>query len=429
MTDDRGASQGVPADCVVAILCPGSVEFAGGVGRCVSNLMDEMPRADPGLTYRFIDTRGSRHIAFSPIYFAAALSRLARLAAFGHIDVIHANVSARGSTLRKLHVALLARVLCIPFVLHLHDGRFDRFYRDLPGFARKAVRWMFQGANRVIVLGEHWERFVVDELGVGRRSVDIICNAVPRPSRRGPGPRQEAEPPHLVFLGRLWEAKGVSDLLEALASPGVAALGWRATLAGDGDPGPYRKQVQRLGLSGRVDFRGWQDRAGVDGLLGQATALVLPSHVEGLPMVVLEALARRIPVVVTNVGSLPEYLTHGDSALIVAPRDVGGLSRALAAVIEAPELRAKLAARGEEVYREHFDVAVAARRLAAVYRASIRPKDDPATRRPEGATGAADAASVGARRGAGECGPAPSGEPAGTGRHIAMRVEDGGRGR
>lgn len=408
-----------PDDRLVAILCPGSLEFAGGVGRCVSNLMDEMARVDPGVKYRFIDTRGSRHIALSPFYFAAALSELAALAAFGRIDVVHANVSARGSTLRKLHVALLARALRVPFVLHLHDGRFDRFYEDLPGFARRAVRWMFRGADRVVVLGDRWERFVVDELGVARRGVEVICNAVPRPPGQGGGPRRRDGPPHLVFLGRLWEPKGVSDLLEALASRRVAALDWRVTLAGDGDARPYRDRARRLGIAGRVEFRGWQSRAEVDDLLGRAEALVLPSHVEGLPMVVLEALAHRVPVVATGVGAIPEYLTHGDSALIVAPKDVEGLSRALAAVIESPGLRAKLAARGEEVYRAHFDVAVAARRLAAIYRACARPGADPAARRPEGASGG-DAEAARTRAGAAGRGPAP---PPGFGRDRAPHGE------
>jgi glycosyltransferase involved in cell wall biosynthesis len=361
------------------------MEFAGGVGRCVSNLLREMPRADADVEYRFIDTRGSRHIAFSPIFFAAAMARLAWLSAAGRVDVVHANVSARGSALRKLHVALLVRALRTPFVLHLHDGRFDVFYEGLPEPGRRAVRWMFRAADHVVVLSARWERFVVEELGVARGCVDIIPNAVPRPPQSGtigasaeaPVPRRptgEAGPPHLVFLGRLWEPKGVSDLLDALASQCVKALDWKATLAGDGDPAPYEDQAQRLGISERVSFLGWQGRAEVDRLLGQADVLVLPSHVEGLPMVVLEALACRVPVVATSVGAIPEYLVHGDSALLVGPREVGALGRALAAVIRSPELRARLAARGEEVHRRHFDLAVAASRIASVYRKVARPK-------------------------------------------------------
>ena len=67
-----------------------------------------------------IDTRGSRHIAFSPVYFALALARLVALRAGGRVSVIHANLSASGSTLRKFFVVLLGGAMRTPMVLHLH---------------------------------------------------------------------------------------------------------------------------------------------------------------------------------------------------------------------------------------------------------------------------------------------------------------------
>ena len=85
-------------------------------------------------------------------------------------------------------------------------------------------------------------------------------------------------------------------------------------------------------------------------------------------MVVLEALARRVPVVATRVGSIPEYLVHGQSAMLVKPRDVDGLSEALLAVIQSPQLRAALAAQGEAVFRRHFDIATTAKAVASLYR-------------------------------------------------------------
>ena len=332
----------------------------------MANLISQMALADPGIRYRFIDTRGSRHIALSPLYFVAAIAKLAWLAACGEVDLIHANVSARGSTLRKLQVAALARALRLPLIVHLHDGRFDQFYSELPAFGRRAVRRMFTSAARVVVLSESWQSFAVQHLGVVPARIEIVCNGVPRPSSLARP--QYAGPLRLLFLGRLWEAKGVADLLEALARPGVAALSWQATLAGDGDPAPYQRQADALGLADRIAFPGWQDRSGVDRLLDQADVLVLPSHVEGLPMVVLEALARRVPVVATRVGSIPEYLVHGQSAMLVKPRDVDGLSEALLAVIQSPQLRAALAAQGEAVFRRHFDIATTAKAVASLYR-------------------------------------------------------------
>ena len=94
-------------------------------------------------------------------------------------------------------------------------------------------------------------------------------------------------------------------------------------------------------------------------------------------MVVLEALARRVPVVATDVGSLPEYLVHGQSAMLVRPRDVGGLSEALLAVIQSPQLRAALAEGGEAVFHRHFDIATTAKVVASLYRSVANPRQRP----------------------------------------------------
>ncbi len=351
----------------VCLLCPGSTSFAGGVGRCVANLMERMPQVAPDIRYHFIDTRGSHHIAFSPGYFALALTRLATLLVTGNISAIHINLAASGSTIRKFFVVLLGTATRTPMVIHLHDGRFGSFHRELPAPARRVVRWMFDRADHVIALGANWKRMLVEEVGVTAHKIDVIYNAVPAPARLAAGPAP-GEPVHLLFLGRLWERKGVSDLLAALARPRVRSLHWRATLAGDGDPGPYQEQAHRLGLAEKVEFLGWQDRQGVDRLLDAASVLVLPSRFEAQPMVVLEAMASGVPVVSTRVGSLEEYLTDGDSALLVEVHDVDGLAWALERAISVPELRAQLAERGRKVFAQHFDITNAAQQIAKIYR-------------------------------------------------------------
>lgn len=362
----------------VCTLCPGSTSFAGGVGRCVANLMEAMPRVATDIRYHFIDTRGSRHIVFSPAYFAVALARLTWLLATGKASIVHINLAASGSTIRKFFVVLLGSAFRAPMVIHLHDGRYDSFHRSLPAPARRMVRWMFERADHVVALGANWKRMLAEEVGVDARKIDVIYNAVPAPERLAAGPAQ-GEPVHLLYLGRLWERKGISDLIEALARPEVRDLHWRATLAGQHDPGPYKEQARRLGIADKIEFPGWQDRRGVDRLLDGASALVLPSLFEGQPMVVLEALASGVPVVSTRVGSLEEYLTDGDSALLVDVRDVDGLARALERVISSPELRARLAERGRAVFARHFDVADAARRMAEIYRRIDKARSGHAT--------------------------------------------------
>ena len=351
---------------IVCMLCPGDLRTgrAGGIGTCIAHLRAEMPRIDPSLRIEQYDTRGPGSLAAAPLYFLSALGQVGRHVLAGQPTILHAHMAPRGSSVRKLLAILLAAPLRIPTVVHLHGSGYDQWYRSLPRPARAALRWAFRRAGRTIALSEGWRRFLLEEIGLPADRVDVIPNGVPDPKVAGCPEQRTA---HFVFLGHLSRRKGVSTLLAALASPGLAGLDWRATLAGYGDSEPYREEARRLGIAGRVEFPGWLDRAGTDSLLASASALVLPSHAENLPMVVLEALAARVPVVATPVGALPEFLADGVSALLVQPGEAGELAAALERVIREPELRGRLAAEGRQVFERHFDVAAMTRRVTETY--------------------------------------------------------------
>ena len=356
---------------LVCILCPGDLEHAGGIGRMLGYLLQAWQHSDDAPPVRLIDTRGPRHIAFAPLYFALALAQITGLAARGRIALLHVNLASRGSALRKLIVCGLARILRIPVVIHLHGAQFDIFFRGLPAPGQRAVRWMFGTAERVIVLGEAWRSFVVSEVGVPGSRVEIIYNGVPAP-RRVRSRREPSAPLQILFLGRLGARKGVPELLAALASPEVRRLPWHATLAGDGEVEFFGHEAARLGLAGRVRFTGWVDQQKVGELLAAADIFVLPSHQEGLPVAVLEALANEVAVVTTPVGALPEILEDGQSALIVAPGKADQLAAALQRLIADSALRERIAAGGHAVFRQKFDVARIARAFSGVYDAVAR---------------------------------------------------------
>lgn len=354
---------------IVAMLVPGGLEHAGGIGRWAGYLRDAWREQGLHPPLEIIDTRGTGHPGRAAMAFGRALLRLALLHATGRLGTIHANLSKRGSTARKLIVSLLTAATGMRLVLHLHGSGYDAFFASLPPFLQRRVCGMFRRADRVVVLGQGWADWVIHTAGVAPERVYILYNGVPAPPRRD----RPAGPCRILLLGRLGPRKGVPELLDALASPVLRSRAWTAVLAGDGEIDRYRHQVAAAGLADRVGLPGWVDGPAAADLLAQADILVLPSHAENFPISVIEALAARVAVVATPVGATPELLRDGVSALFVPTGDAAALAAALAALIDDPVRRRAIADAGHAVFAQQLDIAPLARRLATLH-AAVAPQ-------------------------------------------------------
>lgn len=331
----------------------------GGMGRIADTLADEAVRRGLPVRFERLETRGAS-LWRSPWMMARAMARLVVAHCAEPSLLLHVHVAERGSVLRKGLLLLLARALGRPVLLHLHAARIVAFHRGLPRPLAGLLGWTFRRATLCVVLGEAMRGWMVEQGGVPPARVVMLRNGVPLlpvpPPRPGPGFR-------LLFLGNLSDRKGVPELIEA-----VASLPFRGevVLAGGGEVERFRKLAAANGLQPR--FTGWLGAAAAAAELAAADVLVLPSHDEGLPLVILEALARRVAVIATPVGVIPEVLQHGRTALLVPPGDVAALAAAIAELAADPALRARLAANGHALYRRDFTASAYADRMIALYR-------------------------------------------------------------
>lgn len=322
-----------------------------------------------GIEVAFMATRGPGHIAFSPLYLAAALLRILAARLRGGPLLVHLTVSLRGSTLRKGILAAWARLLGAKVVLHLRGSGYDQFYRERPAPGRAAIRRLFRRAARVLVLGEPWRRFMVSELGVAAERVIVLPNAVPDPGRPAhPPAKGRGEPCRILFLGQLGARKGVPELIAALAALPAQAPPWQAVLAGDGDAAGFAQAAAAAGLAGRIAFPGWVGAEEAAALLARADIHVLPSHAENLPVAVLEAASHGLAIVTTPVGAVPDHFTDGANALLVPPGDVPALAAALGRLLADPAERDRLSEAARAIYLERFSILAYRDRLAEIYR-------------------------------------------------------------
>ncbi len=174
--------------------------------------------------------------------------------------------------------------------------------------------------------------------------------------------------PHLVAIGRLSEQKGFSLLIEAVSLTVATHPDLRLTLVGDG---PMRPEIEALiaanGLSRHITLAGWQDEVGVKHALAAAQALILPSFAEGLPMVVMEAMAAGRPVIATAIAGVPELVVAGETGWIVPAGDAVALAEAIAALARTPPdaLAAMGKAARTRVFERH-DIDIEAAKLAGL---------------------------------------------------------------
>lgn len=177
--------------------------------------------------------------------------------------------------------------------------------------------------------------------------------------------------PRLVCVARLSEQKGHLLLVEAAARLAAEGRAFELVLAGDG---PLRPQVEaavaRAGLEGRVRLAGWMGADAVREAILASRALVLPSFAEGLPVVVMEALALGRPVVTTAIAGTPELVEPGTTGWLVPAGSVEALVDALRAALDAePSRLAAMGRAGAALVARLHDAAAEAAKLAALFRA------------------------------------------------------------
>jgi len=298
----------------------------------------------------------------------AGLWRAARLCLTAHPAVVHVHAASHASFIRKSIVLLVARLSGCKTVFHLHGGGFRRFALEESGMPMRGwIRHTLEASSRVIALSEGWAQFVRG-FAPGAR-VAVVPNAVPLPVLPDAAAASAAEiPERILFLGRIEAAKGVFELLAAGARLAPAFPALRLVFGGEGDLAALRRRAAELGIAGRVECPGWLDAAARDAELARAAVFCLPSHAEGLPMAMLEAMAARKAVVASAVGGIPETVRDGVDGLLVAPRDEGALAAALARVLADGALRARLAGAARTTIEQQYSTEVVCGRLSAIYR-------------------------------------------------------------
>ncbi|MHB8764275.1 MAG: glycosyltransferase family 4 protein [Deferrisomatales bacterium] len=234
-------------------------------------------------------------------------------------------------------------------------------------------RWKYGGPHRLVAISRAI-RQILEEFGVPPERLRLVPSGVDF-SRVAPGSGQGfrdelgvgADERLVGNIAHLADHKGQRYFIEAMPAVLAAFPNTRFVIVGEGElEADLKARARALGLGERLRFPGF--RRDVDAVMDALDLFVMPSHLEGLGTIVLDALASGKPVVAAAAGGIPEILEDGRHGLLVPPRDPAALARAIGRVLGDPGLACDLAAAGLGRARREFSVEAMVEGNLAVYR-------------------------------------------------------------
>ena len=294
------------------------------------------------------------------VYQAMVLAREARLRAISHL---HAHFATAATTVARL----AARFAGLPYTFTAHAK--DIFHDSVqPADLRRKLA----DAAVAVTVSDFNLAYLRESYGLAARHVRRIYNGLGLERFPYRSPRER--PPRIVGVGRLVEKKGFVNLIEACAILADEGRGFTCRIVGAGEQEvELRARIARLGLEDRVELLGPRPQRELVRLVQGAAVLATPCVVgadgnrDGLPTVLLEAMALGTPCVSTDVTGIPEVIRDAETGLMVPQWDPAALAAAIERLLEEPDLRVRLADRARRLVEAKFDVNRNAAQLREVF--------------------------------------------------------------
>ena len=283
------------------------------------------------------------------------------------ITHLHAHFGTIATTVARLAAAVAG--IGYSFTAHAKDIFCD--YGPAHDLARK-----LREADRVVTVSDHNVGYLRQHYGRDAQGLVRIYNGLDLDRFTWQAPRGGGD--HILAVGRLVEKKGFHILIEAMRLLRAAGREARCTIIGGGEEhANVAAQIAASGLDGVVTLAGPLPQAEVMARLRAATVMACPCVIgqdgnrDGLPTVLLEAMALGTPCVATDVTGIPELVRDGETGLCIPEGDPEALAAALARLLDDATLRHRLSKAGRALIEAEFDITRNAARLRAIFAAAI----------------------------------------------------------
>lgn len=333
----------------------------GGISSVEKLILKYIPK---NINYIFIPTMKEGSNLYKIFVFFIAIIKIIFTLGFKEVDIVHINLSKKGSIFRKSIVSTIAVLLNKKYIIHAHSSELGHFYNNQKKLLQYILDFMLTRSNCLIALSNRWKDFYRDICHVDESKITVLPNPVEIPKKNE---KSISTKVRFIYLGIMNENKGALRVLEAIKRlPDNLKEQLRITLAGNGEIEKVRNFVTDNSLDRYVTVLSWVNEEKRKELLLNSDVFILPSRNEGLPMAMLEAMAYSLPIIISPVGGIPEFVKDGHNGFLANPGDISSIENSIVKLLENMELRLEMGKNARRTV-EALDVRIYMKKLSDLY--------------------------------------------------------------
>ena len=312
------------------ILFIGPENDHGGIGSVLKIYEKYLPG------FKFIGTYTDKNIFYKTKYFVSQLLKINKYTKSNKkIRIYHIHSASRGSFIRKSMICLLGKLLGKKVILHMHGGSFKEFYEK--SFILKIfINFILKKCDLVICLSKEWELYFSEKINL--KNIITIGNPVEKINIIRIK-RDNNKLIKILFLGKICDEKGIFELIEYLKFSSYFINGnIKLSIAGIGEDVRLEKIISEDIFKNKIEYLGWIDGEKKYKALANCDIFILPSHFEGLPISILEAMSFGKTIISTNVGGISSIVKPGYNGWLIHPGKLKELDEIFEKIYSTPEI-------------------------------------------------------------------------------------------
>lgn len=251
---------------------------------------------------KFISTYPSNSDTSKVLYFIKSIAKLLRVFSYNsQIKIVHIHCASKGSFIRKSIICLISKLYNKKTIMHMHGGGFKQFYYY--GINKYYIKFILKISDKTICLSDEWNEFFKNI--IKENKIIILGNPV-EDFKNIMNKDENDKSINMLFLGKICEEKGIYELIEYLfTNKYFKENKIKLTIGGIGN---IDKLKSMMNSNINIKYVGWITKEDKLRYMSDCNLLILPSHHEGLPISILEAMSAGKPIISTNVGGIPSIV-------------------------------------------------------------------------------------------------------------------------